>query len=91
MAVTKEIIKVSVKESHGNKMITMRETVKDNGVDWAAKDFRLDYNSESDIEDEVKKLQEKMQEFLDSCKSEINTFNAAKLNTAVTWLNENVT
>lgn len=91
MAITKEVIKVSVKESHGNKMITLQVIVSDNGEKWSSKDFRLDYNSASNIEEEVKKLKNTMQEFVDDCVSEINTFNHTKLNDAVTWLNTNVT
>ena len=89
MAITKEITKVSVKESHGNKAITLMVAVSDNGVQWGTKHFTLDYNSESDIEEEVKKLQEKMQDFINDCVSEINTFSHPKLDDAVTWLNIN--
>ena len=91
MAITKEIIKAGVRESHGNKAITIQATVSENGVVWQRKDFVLDYNTESDIEDECKKLQEKIQKFIDECVSEINTFNHPKLDTAVTWLNSNTT
>jgi len=91
MAITKAITKVSVKESSGNKAVTLRVAVSDNGVEYGAKTFTLDYNKDKDIEVEVKKLQEKMQKFIDEVVVDITYYNHAKLDSAVTWLNANTT
>jgi hypothetical protein len=91
MAITKEITKVSVRESYGNKAITIKAKVNDNGVEWSSKDFVLDFNAASDLETEIKKLSEKMQEYVDQCVAEINTFHHTKFDIAITWLNANVT
>jgi len=91
MAITKAITKVSVRESSGNKAITLRATVSDNGVEYAAQDFTLDYNQDKDVEVEVKKLQEKMQKFIDITIVDITYFNHIKLDNAVVFLNANCT
>jgi len=91
MAITIEISKVSVKESSGNKMITLACAVSDNGVEWANKPFTIDYNKNQDVQEEAEKLLEKMQVFVDTCKAEIATFNAPKLDLAVIFLNNNIT
>jgi len=91
MAITKEITKVSVKENMGNKMITLNCKVSDNGVEWANKDFRIDYNKNQDVQEEAEKLRDVMQDFVNTCVAEIATFKANKLDLAVTYLNNNVT
>lgn len=91
MAITKVITKESVKESHGNKLISLKVTVADNGVDYASKSFSLDYNKNDDVEEKVKEFKDKMQKSIDQCIDEINKFNHQKLDDAVTWLNANTT
>jgi len=91
MAITKVITKESVKESHGNKLIALKVTVADNGVDYDSRLFSLDYNKNDDVEEKVKDFKDDMQEFINQCIAEINTFNHQRLDDAVTWLNANTT
>ena len=91
MAITKEVTKVSVKESSGNKHITLNVSVKDNGVEYASKAFSIDYNKDQDVDVETKKLQVKMQKFIDETIEDINYFNHVKLDSAVSYLNTNMT
>ena len=91
MAITKQVTKVSVKESSGNKQVVLNVDVLDNGTSYASKNFTLDYNKNDDIEVMVKKLQSKMQKFIDVTVEDITYFNHAKLDAAVTYLNSNMT
>ncbi|KKM65970.1 hypothetical protein LCGC14_1485890 [marine sediment metagenome] len=55
------------------------------------KDFTLKYRSGQDVEEKVKALLTEMQEAIDDYKSEQAIFNHTKLDTAVTYLNNNLT
>ena len=91
MALTHEVTKVEVRESSGNKMITLRCTLKDNGIEFSSKEFSVDFNANSNLQVEVQKLQEKMQAYIDKAVPARNLYNNATLDNAVTWLQNNTT
>lgn len=91
MALTKEITKGDVKASSGNYLIELVVIVKDDGVEVGRHSCRIDYRPGDDIPTAVQKCKEKMQEYVNTVKTERTYYHAATLDTAIDWLNANVT
>ena len=91
MALTIEVTKVSVSEQM-NKLwnITLNLRCLDAAVEVLNRDFSIRYRTGQDAETKVKGLLEKMQEAIDDYKGEQQIYNAAQLDTAVTWLQTNL-
>lgn len=91
MALIPTVTKKSVTQSM-NKMwnITLNLSVMDGVDEVINKDFNLKYRSGQDIVERVKTVGVEMQDELDSYKSEQVIFNHAQLDTAVTWINNNL-
>jgi len=62
------------------------------GRNWEVinQNFSVRYKTKHDAEEKVKELLEEMQECIDDYKGEQQIFNNAALDTAVTWLNNNL-
>ena len=92
MALVPTVTKVSVKEAM-DKMwnITLNLSVMDGAVEVINQDFSLRYRQGQDIEIKVKAILADMQEAIDDYKTEQVYFNHANLDTAVTYLNNNLT
>ncbi len=92
MALTLTVEKRSVTETM-DKMwsIVLNLSILDGTEAVIDKDFTLKYRSGQDVEEKVKALLKEMQEAIDDYKSEQAIFNHTKLDTAVTYLNNNLT
>lgn len=91
MALTPTVTKKSVTQSM-NKMwnITLNLSVMDGVDEVINKDFNLRYRTGQDVAVRVKTIGVEMQDEIDSYKGEQVIFNHAQLDTAVTWINNNL-
>ena len=90
MALTKAITKEDVKESSGNKNISLRLTISDDATEVATKVFNIDYKQGDDLQAAAQEMQEKMQEFADQVVADRNLYHNATLDAGIVWLNNNV-
>lgn len=92
MALTPTVTKKSVTQSM-NKMwnITLNLSIMDGGDEVINKDFNLRYRTGQDVAERVKTVGVEMQDEIDSYKSSQVILNHAQLDTAVTWINNNLT
>ena len=92
MALIPTVIKVSVSETMDKLWnITLNLSVMDGIEEVINQDFSLKYRAGEDVESKVKVIETKMQEAIDDYKGEQTIFNHANLDTAVTYLNNNLT
>ena len=92
MALSIQVTKGSVRlHEPATYYITLNLTVTDDSVEVINQSFECNYSPGQDPEAEVKALKNKMQEAIDKYKAEKTIYDHAKLNTAVTWLNNNLT
>ena len=91
MALTIEVTKVSVADK-GNKiyLIFFNLRCQDNGTEVINKNFDMNYQRGDDVEQSVRDVLIKMQKEIDEYKAEDQIFTAAKLDTAVTWVQSNL-
>ena len=71
--------------------ITVNLVLTEDSVEVLNQSFECNYSPGQDPEVEVKALKDKMQKAIDKYKAEKTIYDHAKLNTAVTWLNNNLT
>jgi len=91
MALVITVSKVSVREELDKLWsITINLTCTDGGQEVINKDFSVRYRPGQNISQKVQILLEKMQEAIDDYKSEQQIFNASQLDTAVTYLQNNL-
>ena len=91
MALQIEVTKVSVSEQMDKLWnITLNLKCTDDSVEVINQDFSISYRTGQDAEIKVKSLLAEMQEAIDDYKDEQQIFNHTKLDTAVTWLQNNL-
>lgn len=71
--------------------ITINLTITDDSVEVINQSFECNYSPGQDPEETVKTLRDKMQKAIDTYKAEKTVYDHTKLDTAVTWLNNNLT
>ena len=92
MALTLTVEKRSVTETMGKMWSIVLNLSALDGTDVVVnKDFVLKYRAGQDVEEKVKALLEEIQEAIDDYKGEQTIFNHTKLDTAITYLNNNLT
>lgn len=91
MALTIKVTKVSV-DNHGHNIwyIILNLRCIDGADEVINKDFSTRYEDGDDAEEVVRGILDNMQEEIDMCKAERQIFNAPKLTTAVTWVENNL-
>jgi len=91
MALTKTISKLDVKEDSGNKKVSVEMIILDDGVECSRKSFSLDFKKDGDVEEELKKMKQKIQDYADEVQENRQYFHHQKFDDGVIWLNGNVT
>ena len=92
MALVPTVTKKSVSETMDNAWtVTLHLSVMDGADEVISQDFSILYKSIHDAEVIVKKLKVAIQEAITDYKQEQTLFNHAKLDKAVTWINNNLT
>jgi len=91
MALTATVTKKSVTQTMDKLWsIALNLSVTDGAVEVLNQDFSLKYRPGQDVAEKVKAVRDEMQKTIDDYKGEQQLLNHAHLDTAVTWLNNNI-
>lgn len=88
ITVTKEAVRL---QNPNLYYIDINMVVIDGGSEVINQTFQINYNTGQDPESEIKSLKNQMQAAIDNYIAEQVVYNHAKLDNAVTWLNNNLT
>jgi hypothetical protein len=91
MALTVEVTKAYVnKQGEQVWYIVLNLRCLDGATEVINKNFSTRYEAGDDVQEVVKEILVRMQNEIDDCKTERQLFNKAQLDTAVTWLQNNL-
>lgn len=92
MALVKTVTKESVRFQKPDLYYdTVKMVVTDDTVEVINQTFTINHRTGQDVEQKVKDLRDQMQELIDNYIAEQIIYNHPKFDTAVTWLNNNLT